>query len=73
MSKSNNKISTIFYRMAGVAGVLLVCVPLAALIFSALYPIPWSSIGNICVLAGAAIVICSGIGLIINILEGSDY
>jgi len=59
----------IFFKTARVCFVALVCVPLAALILSALIRIDWSSVKTICVYAGAGIVIFSGIGWIIKIVS----
>ena len=69
MSDSEYKLSKIFFQLAGVSAIVLVCFPLASLILSALMKIDWSFISFVCILAGAGIVICSGLGGIIAIFE----
>ena len=69
MSHSEYKVSKIFFQLAGVSAIALVCFPLASLILSALVNIDWIFIRFVCILAGAGIVICLGIAGIIAIFE----
>jgi hypothetical protein len=66
MDNSEKKISEVFFRIAGVSAIVLVCVPLTSLILSVLIKIDWLFIGIVsvlaAVLAAAGIVICLGIG-----------
>lgn len=69
MSNAKEKEPKLFYRMAGVSLIVLICLPLAAFILSGLIDVPWSIVRTVCVICGAGVVIGIGLGIILDILE----
>jgi len=61
-----------WFKAAGVSCVALVCVPLIALIFSAITHVDWSGVGTVCAFAGGFAVAFWGVGMVVKIIKSDE-